>query len=89
MIYSRRCHILGPIKSDPGIIVGSWKYLLLKILLVAAEREPLRGQHRRSQDLLISHNATVVTVLGYFTRGITIKLEFFRKIFEKFPNIKF
>ena len=30
MIYSRRCKILGPIKSDPGITVGSWQYLLLK-----------------------------------------------------------
>jgi len=69
MIYSRRCTILGPIKSDPWYYSRKLAISAIKILLVAAEREPLGDQHRRSQDLLISPNATVVTVLGYFTRG--------------------
>ena len=68
MINSRRCNILGPIKSEPWYYSRQLAISAIKILLVAAEREPLGGQHR-SEDLLISPNATVVTVLGYFTRG--------------------
>jgi hypothetical protein len=76
MIYSRRCKILGPIKPDPWYYIRQLAISAIKILLVAAEREPECGYQRRSQDLLISPNATVVRVWGTLHWGITAATEF-------------